>query len=159
MNYILSWKKWLMRITWGSFKSYCPQNPVVIKQMSLPSSFITYWTVHQYLLTWSSYLISTDPIPVLSLDFPCGPTLFSSLCSYIAGCFRLVAQSAATCSRCLPARGFFYPEDGDDTFLWNVGSHKIYMAPHPRIRHSSNYIQTEICVGNCFLTHTVEAYV
>jgi hypothetical protein len=24
-----------------------------------------------------------------------------------------------------PARGFFYPEDGSDTFLRNVGSHKI----------------------------------
>jgi hypothetical protein len=33
--------------------------------------------------------------------------------------------------------GFFYPEDGVDTFLRNVGSHKIYTAPHPRIRHSS----------------------
>jgi hypothetical protein len=32
---------------------------------------------------------------------------------------------------------FFYPEDGGDTFLRNVGSHKIYMAPRPRRRHSS----------------------
>jgi hypothetical protein len=32
----------------------------------------------------------------------------------------------------------FYPEDGGDTFLRNVGSiHKIYTAPHPRRRHSS----------------------
>jgi hypothetical protein len=29
------------------------------------------------------------------------------------------------------ARGFFYPEDGGDKFLRNVGSHKIYTAPHP----------------------------
>jgi hypothetical protein len=36
-------------------------------------------------------------------------------------------------------RGFFYPEDGGDTFLRNVGSHKIYTAPHPRRRHSSKY--------------------
>jgi hypothetical protein len=35
------------------------------------------------------------------------------------------------------ACGFFYPEDGGDTFLRNVGSHKIYTAPHPRRRHSS----------------------
>jgi hypothetical protein len=35
------------------------------------------------------------------------------------------------------ARGFFYPEDGGDTFLRNVGSHKIYTASHPRRRHSS----------------------
>jgi hypothetical protein len=45
--------------------------------------------------------------------------------------------SAATCSRWFLARGFFYPEDGGDTFLWNIGLHKIYTAPHPRRRHSS----------------------
>jgi hypothetical protein len=49
-----------------------------------------------------------------------------------------VAQSAATCSRWFIARRFFYPEDGDDTFLWNLGSfHWIYTTPHPRRRHSS----------------------
>jgi hypothetical protein len=46
-------------------------------------------------------------------------------------------RSAAICSRWFLARGFFYPEDGGDTFLRNVGSHKIYTAPHPRRRHSS----------------------
>jgi hypothetical protein len=35
--------------------------------------------------------------------------------------FRLVAQSAATYSRWFNALGFFYPEDGGDTFLLNVG--------------------------------------
>jgi hypothetical protein len=35
---------------------------------------------------------------------------------------------------------FFYPEDGGDIFLRNVGSHKIYTAPHPRKRHSSKYM-------------------
>jgi hypothetical protein len=49
----------------------------------------------------------------------------------------LVAQSAATCSCWLLERGFFYPEDGGDTFLRNVGSHKIYTPPHPRRRYSS----------------------
>jgi hypothetical protein len=44
-------------------------------------------------------------------------------------------QPAATCSRWFFARRFFYSEDGDDTFLRNVGSHKIYTAPHPRRRH------------------------
>jgi hypothetical protein len=39
----------------------------------------------------------------------------------------------------VPPLGFFYPEDGGDTFLRNVGSHKIYTAPHPRRHHSSNY--------------------
>jgi hypothetical protein len=32
---------------------------------------------------------------------------------------------------------FFYPENGGDTFFRNVGSHKIYTAPHPRRRYSS----------------------
>jgi hypothetical protein len=35
------------------------------------------------------------------------------------------------------SNGFFYPEDGGDTFLRNVGWRKIYTAPHPRRRHSS----------------------
>jgi hypothetical protein len=39
--------------------------------------------------------ISTDPSPLLSVDFPCGPLSFPSS-SYIAGYFRLVTQSAAT---------------------------------------------------------------
>jgi hypothetical protein len=40
------------------------------------------------------------------------------------------------------ARGCFYPEDGGDMFLRNVGLRKIYTAPHPRRWHSS-----------CFLFH------
>jgi hypothetical protein len=36
---------------------------------------------------------------------------------------------------------FFYPEHGGDMFLQNVGSHKNYMVPHPRKRHSSNQVQ------------------
>jgi hypothetical protein len=74
--------------------------------------------------------------PFLSTDFPFGLLSLPS-CPCIAGCFQLVAQSAATCSRWFFARGFFYPLDGGDMFLLNVGSHKIYAAPHPRVRHSS----------------------
>jgi hypothetical protein len=48
-----------------------------------------------------------------------------------------MSEFAATCSGWFLVRGFFYPEDGGDTFLQNVGSHKIYTAPHPRRRHSS----------------------
>jgi hypothetical protein len=55
---------------------------------------------------------------------------------YIIGLHLWLA--AATCSSWFLASGFFYPEDGGDTFLRNVGSHKIYTAPHPRRRHSSN---------------------
>jgi hypothetical protein len=35
------------------------------------------------------------------------------------------------------ARGFFYPEEGGDTFLRKVSFHKKYTAPHPRKRHYS----------------------
>jgi hypothetical protein len=57
-------------------------------------------------------------------------------------CFGLFYNSsrrlaAATCSHWFLARGFFYPKDGGDNFLPNVGSHKIYTAPNPRRRHSS----------------------
>jgi hypothetical protein len=50
LNYILLWKKWLMRIMRASFQSYCPQNPVVIKQTSLSTSFSTYETTSMYKL-------------------------------------------------------------------------------------------------------------
>jgi hypothetical protein len=59
-------------------------------------------------------------LSLLSVDFPCG-LLSLSPCSYIAGFFLLVAQSAATCSRWFTARGFFYPEAGGHAFLRNVG--------------------------------------
>jgi hypothetical protein len=35
---------------------------------------------------------------------------------------------------------FFYSEDGDDTFLRNVGSYKIHTAQHPTLRHSSSLV-------------------
>jgi hypothetical protein len=80
---------------------------------------------------------SSWPYPSLSVDFQCGIHSLPS-CLYIDVCFRLVAQSAATCWRWFPARGIFYPEDGGDTFLRNVDWPRIYTAPHPRRRHSSN---------------------
>jgi hypothetical protein len=68
------------------------------------------------------------------------PVAYSpSLCSYIAECFQLVARFPATYSCWFLSRGFFYPEDESDTFIRNVGSHKIYTAPHPRRRYSSKY--------------------
>jgi hypothetical protein len=42
-----------------------------------------------------------------------------------------VADSAATCLRLFLAGGFFYPEDGGDTFLRNIGSHKIHTRHIP----------------------------
>jgi hypothetical protein len=53
----------------------------------------------------------------------------------IPSIFR-VERSAATCSSWFLASGFFYPQDGGDTFLRNFGSHKIYTAPHPRKLHT-----------------------
>jgi hypothetical protein len=82
--------------------------------------------------------VSTDPSPLLCIDFPCGPLSLPS-CSHIAGCFRLVTQSAAICSRWFLARGFFCPEDGGDTFLRNIGLHNIYTASYPRRRNSLPY--------------------
>jgi hypothetical protein len=58
----------------------------------------------------------------------------------IASIFRVeksASEAAATCSHWYLARVFFYPEGGGDTFLQNIGSHKIYTVPHPRRRHSS----------------------
>jgi hypothetical protein len=43
------------------------------------------------------------------------------------------SAGGSVCSHMLTV---FYPEDGGDTFLRNVGSHKIYRAPHFRRRHS-----------------------
>jgi hypothetical protein len=78
---------------------------------------------------------STDPTPLFFINFPCGlltlPNSFPP-CSYKAGCFQLVAQSAATCSHWFLTCRFFYLEDGGDMFLQNIGSHKIYRAPQPR---------------------------
>jgi hypothetical protein len=34
--------------------------------------------------------------------------------------------------------GFFYPEDGGDMFLRNIGSYKIHTGPRPRRRHVEN---------------------
>jgi hypothetical protein len=55
------------------------------------------------------------------------------------------------------------PEDGGDTFLRNVGSHKIYTAPHPKRRHSSvTTVKTSNLTipllsfaGRCLVTATV----
>jgi hypothetical protein len=46
-------------------------------------------------------------------------------------------QSAASCSHWFLARKIFYPEDGGETFLRNVGLHTIYTALHHRRRYSS----------------------
>jgi hypothetical protein len=51
--------------------------------------------------------------------------------------YFLCEVAAATCSRWFLARGFFYPVDGGDMFLRNVGSHMKYTAPHLRKWHSS----------------------
>jgi hypothetical protein len=49
-------------------------------------------------------------------------------------------MAAAFFSNWFLVRGFFYPEDGGNTFLRNVCSLKIYTAPHPRRRQSSKIV-------------------
>jgi hypothetical protein len=39
-----------------------------------------------------------------------------------------------------PAWAGGYPDNGGGMFLWHVGSHKVYMVPHPRRRHSLLFI-------------------
>jgi hypothetical protein len=55
-------------------------------------------------------------------------------------------RSAAICSCWFLARGFFHPEDGDDTFLWNVISHKIKICTTPRPRRQDS--SSEVAVSN-----------
>jgi hypothetical protein len=55
------------------------------------------------------------------LHFQGRKTAADWVCSHL---FTLVSRSR-----------FLYSEDGGDTFLRNVGSHKIYTAPHSRRRH------------------------
>jgi hypothetical protein len=64
------------------------------------------------------------------------------------------SAAAATCSRWFFARGFFYPEDGGDMILRNVGSiDHIYTAPHPRRRHSSTYMKFKVRFRLAFETY------
>jgi hypothetical protein len=46
----------------------------------------------------------------------------------------------ATCSCWFLAQLIFDPENGGDTFLWNVGSYLDYTALYPRRRHISSNI-------------------
>jgi hypothetical protein len=66
----------------------------------------------------------------------------------------LVALCAATCWRWFLARGFFYPEDRGDTFLQNVGSHKIYTAPHTDriLEWTVNKIKQQPALGSILLS-------
>jgi hypothetical protein len=62
-------------------------------------------------------------------------------------------QSAATCSRWFLASGFFYPEDGGDTFLQNVGSHEITWChiPEEGILHKRERVPLANCQFFCYL--------
>jgi hypothetical protein len=43
---------------------------------------------------------------------------------------RKIRERGTSLSRWLQSADFFYLEDGHDTLFRNVGSHKIYTAPH-----------------------------
>jgi hypothetical protein len=58
---------------------------------------------------------------------------------------RLSIESAATCSLWFLARGFFYLEDGGDTFLRNVGSQELHGA---RSDKTSFFIVTVVKTSN-----------
>jgi hypothetical protein len=87
--------------------------------------------------------IFTDPPPLLYW-LPMWPTLPPSVLIWL-GVFDWWLSLLATCSCWFLAHGVFYPEDGGDTFLWNVGSHKIYMVLHPRRRHFSFKMVSNHC--------------
>jgi hypothetical protein len=71
------------------------------------------------------------------------------LCNRRISKHPFVNLSVVTCLRCFLARGFIYHEYGGARYIRNVGSHKIYTAPHPKRRHSS-YI-TWLHTVNCRL--------
>jgi hypothetical protein len=48
-------------------------------------------------------------------------------------------SSSVTCSWWFLACRFLYPEDGGSTFLWNVGSHKIYSATSQKMEFLRNW--------------------
>jgi hypothetical protein len=51
-----------------------------------------------------------------------------------------------------------YPEDGGDTFLRNVGSRKIYTAPHSRRQHSSiTALFEDVCLWGYNAVWSVES--
>jgi hypothetical protein len=60
--------------------------------------------------------ISNDASPPLSALLISHVAIFSPSLSLYSCCFRLVIQSADTCSRWSLASGYFYPEDGGDAF-------------------------------------------
>jgi hypothetical protein len=107
--------------------------------MPTRSTFLVPPSRHALLPALACYLLThLYDLPLPShYWFPMWPTFppFVSLYSWL---FSTGTQSAATCTRWFLAREFFYPEDGSDAFIRNVGSHKKYTGPHPRKRHSTS---------------------
>jgi hypothetical protein len=61
-------------------------------------------------------------------------------------------------NRLFGGKPIFYPEDGGDTFVPNVGLHKIYTAPHPRRRHSLLLECPTISVCFKFVGHSFKIF-
>jgi hypothetical protein len=59
----------------------------------------------------------------------------------VAPCNLVWSDVSEECVIWKSAHRVFYLEDGGNTFLRNVGSYKMYKAPHPRRRHGSILIR------------------
>jgi hypothetical protein len=71
-----------------------------------------YWFLATYSPGPPTWSIQTLPLSSLLISHVAPSPSHPSF--YIAECFRLVTESASTCSRWFVSSGFFYPEDGGD---------------------------------------------
>jgi hypothetical protein len=81
---------------------------------------------------------------VISTRVRGGPIWYNNNCCNVMRCKLADVSEERTSDRCLlltlvsRSRIFFYSEVRGDTFLRNVGSHKLYTAPDPKKRYSSH---------------------
>jgi hypothetical protein len=137
-----------LRIPWKTVNFYTTQTNFSFSRRTPPQWINNFGLNHNVEITYrlAVYIIKSQRMSHFSKSLKtCRlASNFSTVCSEMnvvslsdITYFRLVAQSAATCSLRFLARGLFYPEDGGDTFLRNVSLHKIYSVLNPRRRHSA----------------------
>jgi hypothetical protein len=104
----------------------------------LPVSRVKKWKPHSDVYThsesWSPYLTLFGRMSFSRMWHRVDLVWTNVSKEHISSIF---SRLLTTCSLRFLARRFFYAEDGGNTFLRNVGSHKFYTAPQPRRRHSS----------------------